>query len=128
MTDVTNPAAALRSAMRDLFAMFKETLGDEAGAAALKTAVERALSDVTGRGSRRAAPPPKATPKPTARTPAPQLPQAPKSGKRKGGKKKAAPALLTPGRQRQIDAMKEWWRKKKAEAGAQEKPARGATV
>jgi hypothetical protein len=116
--------------MRDLFAMFKETLGDEAGAAALKTAVERALSDVTGEGNRRAGPPPKSTPKPAAKTLAPQLSQAPNWGKKKGKKEKTAPAPLTPGRQRQIAAMKEWWRKQKAQAAAAAEgaPTDGATA
>ena len=39
--------------MRDLLKRFTETLGDEAGAAALKTAVERARSEGTRQSPRR---------------------------------------------------------------------------
>ena len=53
LTSDTNPAAASRSAMRDLLKRFTETLGDEAGAAALKTAVERARSEGTRQSPRR---------------------------------------------------------------------------
>ena len=74
MTDGPNPAAALRAALRDLLAMFTATLGEEAGAAALKTAVQRAYSDVTEAAPRRGGRPLE----PASKPPAPKVVRAPK--------------------------------------------------
>ncbi|MGE0229553.1 MAG: hypothetical protein AB7U23_13705 [Dehalococcoidia bacterium] len=130
MTTDTNPATALRSAMRDLLKMFTETLGDEAGAAALKTAVERALSEVTGAARAGKGQPAKRRTKAAAKsaaTPAAK-PTTPKpgpaaKGAKKKRKKKAKAGPPSPGRIRQMEAMREYWRKKRAEAEAGKKPA-----
>jgi hypothetical protein len=137
MTSDTNPAAALRSAMRDLLKMFTETLGDEAGAAALKTAVERALSEVTGAARKgkgkpakpRPGPAAKSAAKTAAKSPATKPEPAAKGGKKKGRKKrkkKAKAGPPSPGRLRQMEAMRAYWRKKKAEAEGGKEPAAGA--
>ncbi len=123
MPSDANPAAALRAAMRDLLSMFTETLGDEAGAAALKTAVERALSEVTGAASKRTGPPPKFSPKPVAKPAARKSAPAPQ-----GRKKKAKPGPPSPGRLRQIAAMKEYWRKQKAGSEAKKEPSGSTTA
>lgn len=131
MTNDTNPAAALRVAMRALLSMFRETLGDQAGAAALKTAVERALSDVTG-GSRAKAPGPKAGAKrrvgrpPKAKAaPAKAVGPAPAAKGKKGKKKQAKAGPPSAGRLRQIAAMKAYWRKRKAQQAAGQEAAAG---
>jgi hypothetical protein len=53
--------------MKDLLSMLRETLGDEAGAAALKTAVERPLSEVTGAARKGKGQPARPQPKPAAK-------------------------------------------------------------
>ena len=124
MSNDANPAAALRAAMRDLLNMFTETLGEDAGAAALKTAVERALADVAGLHAKRAGRASARTRKPTAKaraTPAPQSAAPAKKSAAKKRKKKAKAGPPSPGRLRQMEAMKEYWRKKRAEADAKEK-------
>jgi hypothetical protein len=123
--------------MRDLLKMFTETLGDQAGAAALKTAVERALSEVTGGArakpsrprSKRAAKP---AAKAAATSAAPKAAPAAKPGKKKGKKKRKSKAKAgppTPGRLRQMEAMREYWRKKKTESeGGKKAASAGATA
>lgn len=128
MTSDTNPAAALRSAMRDLLSMFTETLGDQAGAAALKTAVERALSEVTGAARAkpskpRSKPAAKSAAKPAAKPTTPKPGPAAKRAKKKKRKKKATSGPPSPGRLRQMEAMKEYWRRKRAEAEEAKEPA-----
>lgn len=127
MTSDTNPAAALRSAMRDLLSMFTETLGDQSGAAALKTAVERALSEVTGAARAkpskpRSKPAAKSAAKPAAKPTTPKPATAAKGGKKKR-KKKAKAGPPSPGRLRQMEAMREYWRKKRAEGETGKKPS-----
>jgi hypothetical protein len=108
--------------MRDLLNMFTETLGDQAGAAALKTAVERALSEVTGAARAKPSKPrSKPATKPAAKPTTPKPGPAAKGAKKKKRRKKAKAGPPSPGRLRQMEAMKEYWRKKKAEGA--KKPA-----
>ena len=110
MIDAANPTAALRAAIQDVLTMLAEALGDEGGAKAMRTAIDRIVAEVTGSTSKRVGRPPKA--RVAAIRPAPAAPKASgattRKPKRQGGTQAA-------GRLRQIAAMKAYWKKRKAE-------------